>query len=268
MHAIGRLRPGLELAEADAYLGGIWPKVVDRTQSASTVRAPAPTLRVRSGASGFSVLRERYRQPLYLLGALAGCLLLLAAVNVGGLAFARLLERRDRLAMRLALGAGRWRLALRLWCEAMLLALAAVCLAVPFSRRAAQIAEQLLWPGTRPLTLDPTPLATTLLSMATIGLFVALLIALPGVIAVFARRWDLGAASSRRGTGQVWQGVLTAVQIGLSVVLLFCAVLFTDNCGRQGACRSAMNQRDCNGCSSIAPAGRTRQRPSAMRTRS
>jgi hypothetical protein len=97
MHAVGRVRDGIAFGQAAAHLGSIWPNVERSVESDST--RPATVLRVVPLARGVSLLRDRYRGLLYALAALAGCLLLLACVNIGGLALARLLDRRGMLAV-------------------------------------------------------------------------------------------------------------------------------------------------------------------------
>jgi putative ABC transport system permease protein len=228
MHAVGRLRPGIGIGEATAHLTTVWPEVFRNAQTATRVEQ-IPNLRVVPLTNGFSVLRERYRRPLYALVALAGSLLLLACVNIGGLSLGRLLDRRQALAVQLALGAGRSRLAVQFLCETMAIAAASALLAVPIAGWGAQVAGGFLWTGSRPLTLEATPIATTLLFTSSIDLLAALCVAAPGLVALSVQNWDLNA----RGLGHAGRSgqrrALIAVQIALRFVLAFCAALFTGN---------------------------------------
>jgi hypothetical protein len=248
MHAVGRLRPGVDIGEATAHLTAIWPEVFESAQTTTTVRihATAPPLRVEPWASGFSRLRERYRGPLYALVALALCLLLLACVNLGGLSLARLLARREALAVQLAMGAARSRLAAQLLGESLAISVASALVAVPLARWGARLAAQLLWPGGRPLTIEATAMSTTVLMTGTIGALAALLVAAPGIVALFVQRWDLDARSVGHGSRAAPRRVIIGTQLALCFVLVFCGVLFTRIYGRSEPCRWGTTQPGCS----------------------
>jgi predicted permease len=229
MQAVGRLRPGTGIGEAAAHLRAIWPEVFMSAQTANRVPRATPNLRVVPLSNGFSVLRELYRRPLYALVALGGSLLLLACVNVGGLSLARLLDRREAFAVQLALGAGRSSLAVQILCEATVIGAAATLLAIPVGWWGAQVAERFLWTGYRPFTLEATPITTTLLSTALIGVLAALFVAAPGFIALSVQNWDLGARSVGHGARSSRQRRVISSQIALCFVIAFCAALFTGN---------------------------------------
>jgi predicted permease len=225
MHAVGRLRQGIAFGEAAAHLTSIWPEVEQSTGADTTMRQPLH-LRVVPLANGFSILRDRYRSLLYALAALAACLLLLACVNIGGLSLARVLDRRAVFAVQLALGAGRKRLAAQLVFEGLLIGAMAALVAIPIASWAAQVAGQSLWTGYRPFTIESTPLVTTLLATAVLGALAALFISAPGLVALSAQSWDLGARSAGHGTRSGRRRALLGTQIALCVVLAFGAALF------------------------------------------
>jgi predicted permease len=229
MRAVGRLRPGTSHETAAGHLAAIWPEAFNSVPVTNAASQPAPTLRVEPLAKGFSRLRDRYRRPLYALVGLAACLLVLACVNVGGLSFARLLDRREALAVQLALGAGRPRLVVQVLCEALLIGISATCLAIPIARWTAHMTTRLLWNGYGQPTLDVTPLTTMVLLAAGLGALVTLVAGAPALIGLRIQNWDLSARNVGHGAMTGRRRAVVAVQIALCLVLTFCAALFVAN---------------------------------------
>lgn len=124
--AIGRLRPGVSAAQAQAALSGIrlpWTTISE----GATPRDRLWTLTLlEAGRSSLPfdtfgrVVPEKFAIALM---ALATIVLLIAAANLGGMLAARGVTRQGEMATRLALGAGRWRLTRQLLTESLTLAL-------------------------------------------------------------------------------------------------------------------------------------------------
>ncbi|MGH9837921.1 MAG: ABC transporter permease [Blastocatellia bacterium] len=114
-HAVARLKPGVTVAQANsemAALGGQlaqeYPKV-NEGKSAQAERLQ-------------DVMSEGVRQSLWVLLGAVGFILLIACINVANLLLVRAAERQKELAVRLALGAGRWRIVRQLLSESLLIA--------------------------------------------------------------------------------------------------------------------------------------------------
>ncbi|WP_031497976.1 ABC transporter permease [Bryobacter aggregatus] len=135
LHVYGRLQPGQNLARAEAAANAIFQQGLIRYYNVglspeNLKKFLDQRLKLRSAASGASQTREQFANPLTMLLAAAGVVLLIACANLGNLLLARVVARNREISVRLALGASRSRLVRQLLTESMFLAFLGGCAGV------------------------------------------------------------------------------------------------------------------------------------------
>jgi putative ABC transport system permease protein len=125
---IGRLKPGMSREQAMAGIAPAYHALLAEELPLNTgwndqqkKEFVAKKIVLKSGARGRPLLENDTKQSLLALMAMVGLVLLIACANVAALQTARGAARQKEIALRLSLGAGRWRLIRQLVIESCLL---------------------------------------------------------------------------------------------------------------------------------------------------
>ncbi len=237
IHVMGRLRPGVSLAQAQAEMGVIFRQQLDDIASArGSSWTPAQRRQhfesriwLESGSAGWTDMRQKFQRPLLILMITVALVLLIACVNIANLLLARATSRRKEIAVRLALGAGRFRLMRQLLTESVLLAMLGGAAGFLFARVCARALIAYLPQQTRGV-LDVAPDARVLTFTLAVSVLTGLLFGLAP--AWQATRLDLtsslkdqtGASAGR--SRMALNKLLVVMQVALSLFLLIGAGLF------------------------------------------
>ncbi len=140
---IARLKPGWTVERASADVRDLSPTINRETLSSEYRPEEAKSylknkFLVVPASAGVSAVRGQYENPLWILLAITGAVLLIACANLANLLLARASAREREIAVRQAVGASRTRLMMQLLSESVLLAVAGaalgLCLAQILSR--------------------------------------------------------------------------------------------------------------------------------------
>jgi predicted permease len=224
-----RLRPGTTMAQAQARIAPVFHRWVEPTAENDQERAHLPELVLTSGAQGLDTLRREYSKPMFVLLAMVGLILAIACANIANLLLARATARRREMAVRLSIGAGRWRAIRQLLTESVLLASIGGAAGILVAVWGVRWLTLLLSSGANPLTLKPDLNWHVLAGAIALSSLTGLLFGLAP--ALQATRVDVMSAlkevrANDRSRRVTLSHVLVVGQIALSLLLVLGAGLF------------------------------------------
>src|SRR5579883_463276 len=221
-----RLRPGVSAAQAGAELAALTARLREerrRREHQTAVAIPVQQARFwpsyRGGILTF----------LGALTALVGAILLLACCNIANLLLARAAGRRREIAMRLALGAGRGRIARQLLVESLLLAAGGGAGAVAVGAWCARFLAGFHRAFRIPLAIDTSWDWRVAAFGASLTLLTGILFGAAPVLDTWRAALTGALAAGSAGAGHPRsrvRGLLLAGQVALCMVLLAGAGLF------------------------------------------
>jgi predicted permease len=235
LYIIGRLKPGVSLAAATSNIDLLFHQLWlayrnDHTSQKDLSDLQKTHVPLTPITKGLSALRGKYSQPLKMLMALTGIVLLIACANIANLLLARSTTRAREFAVRQALGARRSRLVRQLLTESLLLATIGGALGIALAALADRFLLHMISSGPDTIPLDVSIHLRLLLFTLGVTVFTALLF---GTLPAFrATKLELveslkdGRSANSSSAKSPLAKSLIITQVAFSLVLLVGAVLF------------------------------------------
>ncbi|MBI4893791.1 MAG: ABC transporter permease [Acidobacteria bacterium] len=236
LRVVGRLPEGMRPEQAEARLSALAPEINKATLPSDWDPRDQKdylqrTFRLKPAQTGFSSLRSTYQKALYTLMGLVGIVLLIACVNIANLMLARAAARQREFSIRLAIGAGRWRLVRQLLTESVMLSTLGAVAGTVFASWGSGALVGFFSSQRDRLSLELAPDWRVLAFTTSVALLTGLLFGLapalrgtrvaPNSVLKEGMR-GMSGVSARFRLGKT----LVAVQVALSLVLLVGAGLF------------------------------------------
>ena len=228
LNVLAVLRPGVSRSQAQSEVSLIMQHIVARypdSHRGNNQISLDPLWRSPFGANVY------FAGTLPILLALAGILLLLACANVTNLLLVRSVSRRREFAIRLSIGAGRWRLVRQLMVETVMVALAGGAVAFVATLWTARALASFLPPTTLPLDINGKVGGGVMLATFLVSAFTAVVSGVaPALRASTLSPVTVLKDETLSTAGGLHKSRLTSglvvIQVALSLLLLACAGLF------------------------------------------
>jgi predicted permease len=234
---IGRLKTGMSISRAEAGIAPTYHAMLETESPAKKKDSKARQefldrkLILETGSKGRPILQHDAGGPLLALMGMVGLVLLIACANLASLLVARGEARQREIALRLALGAGRWRLVRQLIAESLVLALAGGAAGMMLASWTLGLIVGVIPENTGGSGLETQLDYRVLIFAAAVSILTGILFGLaPALRATRANIQtilkDQGSSVSAGRSNVRTRKFLLASQIALTVVLLAAAGLF------------------------------------------
>jgi len=238
LNIVGRLKPGMTLAQAESGLAPLWHSLREEELKAIPNATPKfreafvakSTLKLQEAAKGFSPVRDQIGTPLVIVMAMVGLVVLIACANVASLLLVRAAGRVREMSVRYALGASRMRVVQQLVIEGVVLGVGGGVLGLAIAPEVTQLLLRKIWADSSgQIPFSPSPDVRVLVFNFAVSVAVGLLFSLAPALQFW--RPDLVQTLKQQLTtasgGQLkLRRSSVALQMGLSLLLLFGAGLF------------------------------------------
>ncbi|HZQ55019.1 MAG TPA: ABC transporter permease [Bryobacteraceae bacterium] len=233
---IARLKPGWSVERASKHLENLSPTIFRDTVPAEyrpdfAKRYLKNKFKVISASAGVSALRTEFEDPLWILMAITGAVLLIACANLANLLLARASAREREIAVRQAVGASRSRLVTQLLTESLLLAAAGATVGMCLAQVLSRALVAFLNTANDPIAV-PTGLNWHVFGfLAGLAIVTCILFGLAPAVRASSGAPAAAMHGARTSTATRERNglrrVLVMAQVALSLVLLVAALLFS-----------------------------------------